>query len=343
MTGTTRLAMRWLAVAALGLSFFACLPITESSSSPRQISVTLTRSASDAAVFPGRYVSVLDTAILTVTSGSNNIVSSSRVKLGQQDEVVAFSVTVEAGSARFDAQIRSNNGTLLFDGTRSVDIGPGNDTVSIDMRAVSPVLLVSLDFNPVSGNTFSVQTRVHNRGVDSLKWEIEGDGETCGQQGAFCSPMRGTLGKLMSQTLTIYPLDTLQRPIVVKSLGGKVQFATPACDLPDLVVENILRPTFVSDPPGSEIEAVIRNLGRGTAPVTAARVIDTSTVVSPGVPQSAISSTPSLARGASASVKFFLPYGVFNPNVTLDVAADYNNSVAECREDNNTKHFEAIG
>src|SRR3954463_2078797 len=48
------------------------------------------------------------------------------------------------------------------------------------------------------------------------------------------------------------------------------------CELPDLVVDTIMRPTFVS--PGSRIEAVIRNLGPGPAGASLARLIDPSTL-----------------------------------------------------------------
>lgn len=115
------------------------------------------------------------------------------------------------------------------------------------------------------------------------------------------------------------------------------------CKLADLVVDTVFRPTFVQASNSSRIEAVIRNLGPGAAAASIARVIDPSTFISPGVPQNAIANTPPLASGASANVVFFLPYWVFNPDATLEVTADYKNMVPECREDNNTKLYEAIG
>jgi hypothetical protein len=45
----------------------------------------------------------------------------------------------------------------------------------------------------------------------------------------------------------------------------------------------------------------------------------------------------------AVSVTFYLPYWVFNPDATLEVTADYKNDLAECREDNNTRTFAAIG
>jgi len=113
------------------------------------------------------------------------------------------------------------------------------------------------------------------------------------------------------------------------------------CELPDLIVESILRPTFVS--PGTRIEAVIRNLGPGAAAASTARLIDPSTFQSGTTPYSSTAATPALAPGASATVVFTLPYWVFNPDASLEVTADYKGEVPECREDNNMKAYQAIG
>ncbi len=40
---------------------------------------------------------------------------------------------------------------------------------------------------------------------------------------------------------------------------------------------------------------------------------------------------------------FHLPYWVYNPDVTLEVTADYKGYVDECEEDNNVKVFEGMG
>lgn len=114
------------------------------------------------------------------------------------------------------------------------------------------------------------------------------------------------------------------------------------CKLPDLVVDTILRPTFLPSPSRSRIEVVIHNLGPGFSAASTARLVDPSTLVG-GVPQSATAATPPLTAGATATVVFILPYWVFNPDAVLDVTADYGNVVPECREDNNMKHFEAKG
>jgi hypothetical protein len=123
--------------------------------------------------------------------------------------------------------------------------------------------------------------------------------------------------------------------VAARQLGGRT-----TC--PDLVVDTIPRPVWDAANNRSVITATIRNIGSAWAPPTTARVIDPSTLVG-GVPQNAVAPTPGLGVGAAATVTFYLPYWVFNPDATLEVTADYKNDVAECREDNNTARFEAVG
>ena len=127
----------------------------------------------------------------------------------------------------------------------------------------------------------------------------------------------------------------------IERVPGRRSGMTGGCALPDLVVDTIFRPTYVA--PGSEIKAVIRNLGPGSAGQSYARLIDPSTLQSGGAPYNAVAFTPVLAAGATATVVFTLPYWIFNPNAEADVTADYKGDIAECREDNNSKHYEDIG
>lgn len=129
----------------------------------------------------------------------------------------------------------------------------------------------------------------------------------------------------------------------IEQVPGRRAGGGGGCTLPDLVVDSIMRPTFVNG--SSRIEAVIRNLGPGAAAASLARLIDPSTLQPPpsGAPYNSVVPTPALAAGATSTVVFTLPYWVFNPDATLDVTADYKGDIAECREDNNTKQFAAIG
>lgn len=117
----------------------------------------------------------------------------------------------------------------------------------------------------------------------------------------------------------------------------------PTCREPDLVVTKINKPQWDGANHRSIITAEIRNVGFSDAAQSIARVIDPSTIQATGAPQNAIANTSALAVGASTTVKFYLPYWVYNPNAELEVTADYKGMVNECNENNNTKVFNDQG
>jgi len=112
---------------------------------------------------------------------------------------------------------------------------------------------------------------------------------------------------------------------------------------PDLIVESIEKPVWDGANHRSVIRATIKNVGNGVAPASIARVIDPDTLQSTGAPYNAIADTPALNPGEAATVTFYLPYWVYNPDVTLEVTADYKGMVPECDENNNMKIFTDIG
>ncbi len=115
------------------------------------------------------------------------------------------------------------------------------------------------------------------------------------------------------------------------------------CNGPDLVVTVIEKPQWDSANHRSVIKAVIKNIGNAAAGKSIARVIDPSTPQPTGAPYNAIATTPALAPGATATVTFYLPYWVYNPDADLEVTADYKGMVKECNEKNNTKTFHEMG
>jgi len=123
----------------------------------------------------------------------------------------------------------------------------------------------------------------------------------------------------------------------------RVPFRRLAAGCCDLIVEAIERPTWDSVNMRSVIRATIRNIGSATAGASIARVIDPTTQQSTGAPYNAIANTPALGPGTATTVTFYLPYWVYNPDVTLEVTADYKGQVEECDETNNTKVFSDVG
>jgi hypothetical protein len=111
----------------------------------------------------------------------------------------------------------------------------------------------------------------------------------------------------------------------------------------DLVVDSILRPQWDNANHRSKIDAAIRNIGSSPAPMSLARIVDPTTLQPTGAPYNAIATVPSLQPGDHVTVTFYLPYWVYNPNVTLVVTADYKQQISECREDNNVGTFNGVG
>ena len=125
----------------------------------------------------------------------------------------------------------------------------------------------------------------------------------------------------------------------------EIERVSPRCigGCPDLVVDKIDQPLWDAANHRSVIHATIKNIGTAVAGPTLARVIDPTTPQPTGAPYNDVANTPTLAPGASITVTFYLPYWVYNPDVTLEVTADYKNQLSECKEDNNVKVFKGIG
>ncbi len=125
-----------------------------------------------------------------------------------------------------------------------------------------------------------------------------------------------------------------------------IERITPQClfACPDLIVERIEKPIWDNANKRSVIRAVIKNIGNADAGPTLARVIDPTTHQDTGAPYNDVAMTPGLpAGGGTVTITFYLPYWVYNPDVTLEVTADYKNELPECNENNNQKIFEGIG
>jgi CARDB len=111
---------------------------------------------------------------------------------------------------------------------------------------------------------------------------------------------------------------------------------------PDLIIEEIMHPEYVYRV-GSRIEAVVKNIGTSNAGISLARLVDSSTLQKTGAPYNSVARVPELAPGETYTVKFSLPYWVYNPDAQFSVTADYKKMVKECNEKNNTKDFFGLG
>lgn len=116
-----------------------------------------------------------------------------------------------------------------------------------------------------------------------------------------------------------------------------------ACSGADLVIASIAPPTWDAGNSRTVIQATIKNIGDAPASPSQVRVVDPTTNQRSGAPYNDVTDTPTLAAGASTVVRFHLPYWIYNPDVTLEFAADYKHAVGECNENNNAKTFEGVG
>jgi hypothetical protein len=132
------------------------------------------------------------------------------------DSVVTFPVTVEEGTTRFTAEVRSDNGTLLYTGERTADIQEDGFVVTITLDAQSPVLVVVPDSIFVDTAT-NGRFLVRNRGVGTLtRWAIDSvrsPQASCTLQNCFeFDDTTGVqLGAGQEDTVTVRPLESVGR------------------------------------------------------------------------------------------------------------------------------------
>ena len=161
-----------LALGALGA--VACgQGITDSGS--RHSRVVLSVHSLFGAVLGGNFLSVLDTAHLTIASGGEEQ-TATRV-FGPGDSETTFDVTVKTGSATFSLDVMSNNGTLLYEGETTSTIDGDGFAVNITPRPDTAVLVVyptpTFIMSDNGDDTFfTYNMRVRNSGSAPLIWRV---------------------------------------------------------------------------------------------------------------------------------------------------------------------------
>jgi hypothetical protein len=129
------------------------------------------------AVLGGDFVSVLDTAHLTIASGGEQ--QTLTQVFGPGDSETTFDVTVKTGSATFSLDVISNNGTLLYQGETTSPIDGDGFVVTITPQAVNPVMVVypaHMTFTLFdNGQILSLTDtlRLRNAGPTTLTWKME--------------------------------------------------------------------------------------------------------------------------------------------------------------------------
>jgi hypothetical protein len=173
-----------------------------------------------------RFASVLDHAELTIAREDGQT-STVRMPLTVEEPAAIFDVRVPPGRHRFEGRVISNNGSVLVEGNRVVDVQADGFAVEIDLRAVAPVLVAF----PDSGMTipFDVGEAVFtlgNLGAGSLAWQVvsvDPPQSSCLQSCLRFSPPSGQLGPDSTAVLRVYgPVQARYRGLYRVRLGSQV-------------------------------------------------------------------------------------------------------------------------
>jgi hypothetical protein len=134
-----------------------------------------------AAVLGGDFVSVLDTAKLSIRSGGKT--ETHLARFGSGDSEHSFDVNLKSGDATFTVDVVSTNGTLLYHGSTTQTIDQDGFVVAITPQAVDAVMIVSprrAVFDTGStliGNTlyrtWTATMRIRNAGSANLTWRVD--------------------------------------------------------------------------------------------------------------------------------------------------------------------------
>ena len=152
----------------------------------------------------------MDSVSLAITSQSSFLKLGKHVEAG--DSGATLEATVPLGHVSFFALVLSKNQTVLYSGTRELNLDGGSLDIDIPLTAASPVLVVSPDTMRIpSANTVTDSFAIHNRGLDSLVWVMTTSAlDACRQ----CFLPLETFGTLGSGRSAFVHLDRIARTSV---------------------------------------------------------------------------------------------------------------------------------
>lgn len=142
-------------------------------------------------------VSVVDTLQLTVTEADGAEQTAFRLLTPDVTEV-RIPVEVDPGSVRFEAEVRSNNGSLLYTGATEAGVEAEGFQIEVTLDAVNAVLKACPDLVPlgVFDTEYRGDLRVINRGDRSTTWAATVDPPLCDGEPCFrLDPDGGDVGE----------------------------------------------------------------------------------------------------------------------------------------------------
>lgn len=165
--------------------------------------VSLVNAESSAAlVQAGPYVSVIDRISIRVADAAAAIIGSADIPLQRYDSTTTTTIELPEGLATFTAEVRSNNGALLYTGSTTAEVREGF-TVEIPVTAVTSVLVIQPDTLKTMG-VFQGRFIVYNAGSQPLIWTFASiDQRLCGD-GCSVVPQSDTIAPRQFATFTAF-------------------------------------------------------------------------------------------------------------------------------------------
>jgi len=176
----------------------------------------------------GSFVSVIDSISIIVTDAQQTPVKSLQRKLSRREVDIPMTLDLVDGSYSISATVASTNDTVLFSGTRSFQVSGAPFTVDVTVVPRKPVLVVVPDTVvvtiPPSGAAGRDSMRVHNRGIDSLRWRIANPtaGGCTPRPCMIPSDTAGVLAANTSVWVTLGSVTPLSSPVtlILSSIEG---------------------------------------------------------------------------------------------------------------------------
>jgi hypothetical protein len=156
----------------------------------------------------GPFLSILDSIDLRVYTTGGRLLAQSGQRLRAYDTSATLGIDLEAGRDSFVVRVLSNNQTVLFSGSAVANIETGEETVTVPITAVRPVLLITPDTarSIVTGSQYSI----YNSGNGPLQWTVATIDTAITRCGTQCSvtPTSGTLAPGQTANLrVVVPAD----------------------------------------------------------------------------------------------------------------------------------------
>lgn len=192
-------------------------------------------------------VAVVDQVLLTVTSDDGTQTLPAQPVTAETPQVDFDSVMVQQGAVTFQAEVRSNAGTVLYAAEQTTTVDAETFTVTLDLEKQAPVLQVcplsiSLTQNTDYTGTFSIT----NRGTGVLTWAAEELGPGC--DGQACLELHEAGGEIPEGETVVLRVEAA----VVDTVGGiPIRIASPEGDVEVVAQVDIppnQPPTITSDP-----------------------------------------------------------------------------------------------